>query len=168
MRFWEHVSFYSPPLLLILHTCGVRSSHGSNFKSRRFFPSSAPVFQRQCFSATWILWVFRPFSFEHYTNHWALGCPRPPTRSMQIFNQKLPSPYGWEAKCIWKYQCFSREAETVPWTGIWRQQMWLFGGQFWKGGWIWFGFSCCFFKANWKKVKMFSLSPDWECPSLIF
>lgn len=33
----------------------------ANFKSRRFFPSSAPVFQRQCSSATWILWVFRPF-----------------------------------------------------------------------------------------------------------
>lgn len=30
------------------------------------------------------------FSFEHYTNHWALGCPRPPTRSMQISYQKLP------------------------------------------------------------------------------
>lgn len=33
----------------------------ANFTSRRFFPSSAPVFQRQCSSATWILWVFRSF-----------------------------------------------------------------------------------------------------------
>ncbi len=53
------------PLLLILHTCGFRPSHGWICKQilnqGASFPSSVPVFQRQCSSATWILWVFRLF-----------------------------------------------------------------------------------------------------------
>ncbi len=103
------------------------------------------------------------FSFEHYTNHWALSCPRPPTQSMQISYQKPPSLYGWETRCIWKYQRFSREAETVPWTGIWRQQMWLFGGQFWEGGWICIVFSCSV-ERRWNFTKFSQpIRRKWKC-----
>lgn len=60
MRFWEHVSFYSPPLLLNLHTCGACPSHGWICKRILNQGASSPavlLFFRD--NATWILWVFR-------------------------------------------------------------------------------------------------------------
>lgn len=90
MRFWEHVSLYSPPLLLILHTCGVRPSHGwickrilnqgaSSPAVLLFFRDNAPAPHESSGSFVFFLW----------TLHQPLG-PRLPQTSNMVYANILP------------------------------------------------------------------------------
>lgn len=90
MRFWEHVSFYSPPLLLIPHTCGVRSSHCwickrilnqgvSSPAVLLFFRDNAPAPHESSGSFVLFLW----------TLHQPLG-PRLPQTSNTVYANSQP------------------------------------------------------------------------------
>lgn len=139
MRFWEHVSLYSPPLLLILHTCGVRPSHGwickrilnqgaSSPAVLLFFRDNAPAPHESSGSFVFFLW----------TLHQPLG-PRLPQTSNMVYANILPEA----ALTVRMRDQMHLKVSAVPWTGIWRQQMWPFGVQFWEVGWICFWFTCC-------------------------
>lgn len=139
----------------------------ANFKSRRFFPSSAPVFQRQCFSATWIHWVFRPFSFEHYTNHWALGCPRTSKAVYANIQPEAALTIRMRDQMHLKVSVFLTRGRNGPLNGhmaaadvaVWRSVL--------RGCMNMVWIQLLLFQSQ-LEVKMFSLSPDWNCPSLIF
>lgn len=146
------------PLLLILHTCSVRLSHGWIYKRilnqgasspavLLFFRDNAPAPHESTGSFVFFLW----------TLHQPLG-PRLPQTSNTVYANSLPEA----ALTVWvkdqmhlKLSAFLTRGQNGPLNGHMAAADWPFGGQFWEGGWICFGFSCCtshvFFSRKKKK-----------------